>query len=829
VEEGSAPGVAREYRATYEQPVDLIHTSLDLRPDWEKKWMYGEASIKVKAHFTAVDSVTLDAKGMEIRSVGLEKAGGRQDSVPYRYDGKKLHIRLATPLQRTDTLTILIRYISKPDERKTGGSLAIQQDKGLYFINADGKNPDKPKELWTQGETEANSAWFPTIESPAQKMTQDIRLTVDSFLVTVSNGLLTEQRMNGDGTRTDHWRQTLPAAPYLTMIAVGPFKVVRDEWRGKEVSYYVDAPYEKYARKIFGETSDMIAYFSRLLKTDYPWEKYAQVVVHDYVSGAMENTTAVIHGTNMQQDPREMLDGDYTDYISHELFHHWFGDLVTCESWSNITLNEGFANYSEYLWREHRYGREDADRAQQSDLGGYLSQAKTIDEPLVRFHYTDAEELYDAISYNKGGRVLHMLRKEIGDSAFFESLAYYLHTHAFGTAEVHDLRMAFEKVTGRDMNEFFEQWFLTGGHPSLRISYEWRDSSSTQVVRIEQTQNPKDNPVYRLPIKVDIYLEDSVMHEKIIVNDKKEEFSFTCPQKPMLVNVDADKALLCTKKDDHTREEWRYQYLHAPLYLDRYEAVRTLSKEYKPESPDATVLMTALDDRHPEIRMTVLENCSGLVKQDSSVMLKKLLSMTQGDKIADVRKSALKSLKKNYSYAVYKDGVWNAVKDSSYEVAASAFGIIADKDPSAAPELATAMEADSGGAVLAALAEYYEKDTAADRSDFYGRAMRKSKSWYRINVIRSYGKYLRNQPDSILETGVRRLVEYCEFTPQRFARSGAIAELRSLDRVLEERMNGLKDKKTDDPVASAAFDRTAATRKSIQDVLDRFDRQQKEK
>jgi aminopeptidase N len=297
----------------------------------------------------------------------------------------------------------------------------------------------------------------------------------------------------------------------------------------------------------------------------------------------------------------------------------------------------------------------------------------------------------------------------------------------------------------------------------------------------------------------------------------------------MLVNVDADKALLCTKKDDHTREEWRYQYLHAPLYLDRYEAVRTLSKDYKPESLDATVLMTALDDRHPEIRMIVLDNCSGLVKQDSSALLKKLLSITQSDKVADVRKTALKSLKKNFSYAVCKEGVWNATKDSSYEVVAAAFEIIADKDPSAAPGLATTLEADSGGAILSALAEYYEKDTAADRSDFYGRAMRKSKSWYRINVIRSYGKYLRNQPDSILETGIRRLVEYCEFTPQRFARSGAIAELRSLDRVLEERMNGLKDKKAGDPVAAAAFDRAEASRKSIREVLDRFDRQQKEK
>jgi aminopeptidase N len=780
-------GYDPDYRAAYDQPVDLLHTQLELKPNWEDHYMYGKATITLKPHFNPIDRFSLDARGMDIRSVMLENKNGKKDTADYRYGDDKLTVLLKDKVGRNDSIIIIIEYVAKPDELEQGGGQAIQGDKGLYFINADGKDPYKPRQLWTQGETESNSAWFPTIESTSQKMTQDIFLTVDSSLVTLSNGLLVNVKSNNDGTRTDHWKQSLPCSPYLTMIAVGTFAITKDSWRGKEVSYYVDPPYAPYARRIFGETPAMIEFFSQKLGVDYPWEKYAQIVVHDYVSGAMENTTAVVHGTNMQQDPREMLDENYTDYISHELFHHWFGDLVTCESWSNITLNEGFANYSEYLWREHRYGRENADRHFQGDMGGYLTSSKEDDPPLIRFHYESPDDVFDAVSYNKGGRILHMLRKEIGDDAFFYTLKNYLNTHAYGSAEVHDLRMAFEKTTGQDLNWFFNQWFLEGGHPSITISYRWEDSLKKTMVIIEQTQDLKNNPLYRLPLTVDIYEGEKVRHEKIVVDQPIQSFGFTCESKPLLVNVDAEKMLLCTKKDVHSREEWRFQYTHAPLYLDRWEAIAVIAKDYKANSPDMELMKSALHDRSPKIRSHVIENCGTLAKKDSAATLSALITIAHTDSAASVRKAALKSLKKHYEYPAIAATVNDCINDSSYEVVAAAFDILADNDSLLAIKIAGKLEADSSGIILGTLAEYYAKDTLHDHNTFFIRAIHTAKGWNRYGVIRSYGSYLKYQDGEILDSGINELLAYNERTKRRFAKSSGIAALRGIKNSLETR------------------------------------------
>ena len=780
-------GYDPEYRATYDQPVDLIHTRLDIRPEWNDRYLYGTAKITLKPHFEPIDHVVLDARGMDIRHVWLENKNGTRDSTDYRYAKDKLSVPLNYKASRNDTLVVVIDYVAKPDELKEGGSDAIQSDKGLYFINPDGKDPDKPRQLWTQGETESNSVWFPTIESPSQKMTQDVFLTVDTGFVTLSNGLLINSNKNADGTRTDHWRQTLPCAPYLTMLAVGTFSIIKESWRGKEVSYYVDPPYAPYAKNIFGETPDMIEFFSRQLGVDFPWEKYAQVVVHDYVSGAMENTTAVIHGTNMQQDPREMLDGDYTDYISHELYHHWFGDLVTCESWSNITLNEGFANYSEYLWREHRYGRENADRHFQVDMAGYLASSKESDPPLIRFHYESREEVYDAISYNKGGRILHMLRKEIGDDAFFTTLKNYLLQHSYGAAEVHDLRLAFEKTTGQDLNWFFNQWFLTGGHPALTITYRWDDSLKTQYVIIEQTQSLEKNPLYRLPLTVDIYEDGKSRREKIVVDKQKQEFNFNCLKKPELVNVDAEKMLLCTKKDMHSREEWRHQYKNAPLYLDRWEAIAVIAKDYKANSPDMEIMKSGFEDRSLKIRSYAIENCGTLAKKDSATTLLTLQKIVSQDSSSDVRRAAIKALKKHYDYLAIAETINQCMTDSSYEVIAAAFEVIADNDSLVAVKWAGKLEADSAGAIMITLAEYYAKDSLRDHGNYFVSALHKAKGWSRYGVIRAYGNYLKSQDGELLDNGIQELTDYCERTSRRYAKSSGIAALRGIKTALEKR------------------------------------------
>ena len=259
-----------------------------------------------------------------------------------------------------------------------------------------------PSQIWTQGETEANSVWMVTIDKPNQKTTQELYMTVPAKYVTLSNGLLKSQKNNPDGTRTDYWKMDLPHAPYLFFMGVGEYSITKDSYKGKEVSYYVEKEYHPVARKIFGNTPEMIKFFSEKLGVDYPWAKYAQIVGRDYVSGAMENTTATLHQESSYQNARQLKDGNiWEGTIAHELFHQWFGDLVTTESWSNITVNESFANYSEYLWSEYKYGKDDADEHNLEDMQGYLFSGSE-NKDLVRYHYSNKEDVFDAVSYNKG-------------------------------------------------------------------------------------------------------------------------------------------------------------------------------------------------------------------------------------------------------------------------------------------------------------------------------------------------------------------------------------------------------------------------------------------
>jgi aminopeptidase N len=212
------------YRATQPRINDLIHTKLDVRFDYKKRYLYGKEWVTLKPHFYPTDTLRLDAKGMDIKNISVVK-NGKNIPLKYKYqDSLSLAIQLDKVYHNNETYTVYIDYTSKPNELHVKGSAAINDAKGLYFINPDGTEKDKPTQIWTQGETESSSCWFPTIDQGQQKTTEEIAMTVPAKYVTLSNGLLKSQKVNGDGTRTDVWKQDLPHSPYLFMMAVGDFK-----------------------------------------------------------------------------------------------------------------------------------------------------------------------------------------------------------------------------------------------------------------------------------------------------------------------------------------------------------------------------------------------------------------------------------------------------------------------------------------------------------------------------------------------------------------------------------------------------------------------------
>ena len=655
------------YRSSATKINDLVNTKLDISFDFSKSWMYGKAWITLHPHFYPTDSLKLDAKSMNINEVSLIRAG-RNIPLKYRYDSLNLFINLDKTYKTGESYIVYIDYIAKPNDIKRKGSAAISAGKGLYFINPQGKDKKKPVEIWTQGETESNSGWVPTIDKPNQRQTDEISMTVPDKFQTLSNGIMVSSKKNKNGTRTDTWKMVLPHAPYLLMMAVGEYSIIKDSYNKKEVSYYVEKEYAPVARKIFGLTPEMIGYYSRITGLDFPWPKYAQVVVRDYVSGAMENTTATVHAGSAQQDSRQLVDENrWEDVIAHELFHQWFGDYVTCESWSNITVNESMADFSEVLWEEYKHGQDAGAEHNYNSMMAYL-RGGNEKKDLVRFYYKDREDVFDLVSYQKGGRILNMLRNYVGDSAFYKSLNLYLRTKKFNSAEAQDLRLAFEAVTGQDLNWFWNQWYYGSGHPKLNINYSYDAARKTAKVAVKQTQQGK---IFRVPIAIDVYQGSEKKRYNVWIQNQVDTFEFHSASKPDLVNADGEKILLCEKTENKTLDNYIFQYKNAGLYLDRREAIDFAARNQRDDQNAMEFMKTALKDKYHGLRLYSLQKL--VLKNDSlkNVFAPILSDMAQSDPDPLVKAGAIEALGK-FKQIAYKPLFLKSINDSSYSIAGKA-------------------------------------------------------------------------------------------------------------------------------------------------------------
>ena len=615
---------------------DLVHTKLELEPIWEKRHLKGLATVVVTPHFGKKQVLELDAVGFDVNSVNRLSAGLTTPQ-KHTYDGKVLRITLDSALLAPQRCTLLIDYKAKPNEGEVRtGLTAITSDKGLYFINPDGKLPNRPRELWTQGEPNDNSHWFPTIDAPNQKSTQEVQLTVDTAFTTLSNGLLTAQTLLPGGKRRDVWEMTQPHAPYLFMIAVGPFAVVKDKWRDKEVSYYVEKPYRNRAKAVFGNTPEMIEFFSKRLGVGFPWPKYSQIVGRDYVSGAMENTTATLFLEEVMEEEPALRDNNWDNVISHELFHQWFGDLATCESWSNLSLNESFANYGEYLWLEYKLGQDVADFHAAEEKMQYLYESRFKREPLIRYRYHSQLDVFDSHTYAKGGRILHMLRNYLGDDVFFASLQAYLQKFAYKKAEVHDLRLVFEEVSGQDLNWFFNQWYFKPGHPELKVRKTFTGESL--IVSVSQIQDTTYTPVYKLPITIDTYHGDKRSRHTFMLEGVDGSFEIPMGKAPTLTLFDPDHVLLAEVRYELPQEEYVNALNGAPRAIDRAAALEKALKLAMPEDMNLYI-RRGLKDANHQVRLMALELCNNNLDIDMATRLM-IADMAKYDRKSEVRADA---------------------------------------------------------------------------------------------------------------------------------------------------------------------------------------------
>lgn len=782
------------YHAAETRLLDVQHMDLAVRFDYEKQYAYGKAVLTCKPYFYELKIAELDARGFEIRQIALLN---NADTVPlkYEYNGQKLLVSLDKTYNRTKQFTLFVDYIAKPNEIKGARGVAITDDKGLYFINPTGKEKDKPRQIWTQGETQSNSCWFPTVDAPNEKITHQIAITVDDKDLTLSNGELMMSRNNADGSRTDYWKQTKPHAPYLVMLAVGEFAQVKDYWRDSiAVDYYVEPRYKPYAKMVFGNTPEMMEVFSKKLGVDYPWGKFSQIVVRDFVSGAMENTSAVVHYDALQHDAREHLDNPHEDIVAHELFHHWFGDLVTCESWSNLPLNESFATYGEYIWQEHKYGNMEADKEFYNNLRAYLGQKNKHNAVPVRYHYYSRDELFDVVSYQKGGYILHMLRKQMGDEAFFAGLKLYLTRNAYKTAEIADLRMAFEEVTGQDLNWFFDQWFLKAGHPVLDYTYSYSDDRKKVTLTITQKQESEWG-IYRLPLYVDVYANGKATRESITASSLKQSFEFTAASAIDFVNVDADQTLPALINDTKTVSEYRNMILTAPLYMDKHYAVKgwlgvlpdTLTEK------DLSVINYLLN--HPfwgvrDLGLSAYEKLDSAQRYPFNMMLK---NMVYTDTKAENRAEAVLLLAEGdakSNTAVFE----KTINDSAYSVVAASLEALMTADAAKAHEQINRYKTVTNKTIQYTIATLLAEDPSTDEVSYYESTFGKY-GHYNFAIMSAYVKYLQLSSQTIQQKAIPGLKTYYQTTTDENIKLVMPSFVKNLQGQWKDRIAELEEEK----------------------------------
>jgi aminopeptidase N len=559
------PGTPRRYERS--RPFTVRHLFLDLELDVRRRSVSGTATLDIERLAEAAHEIVLDAVGFDLRKVELERSG---DWVPleHEYDGDRL---VVSGLDALDRGRIRVGYSATPK-------------RGLYFLEPDRKVKTRPRQVWSQCEDEDARHWFPCLDKPHVKMTSELRVRAPAGWVVLSNGDAVAEPKGKKKGGAYHFRLDKPHPAYLVTLVAGEFAIVADrparldQGREVPVRYYVPRSRRGDAARSFGETPRMIELFSKVTGVDFPFSRYSQAVVSDFFFGGMENTTATTLYEHALLDARAAIDATTNDLVAHELAHQWFGDYVTCRDWSHAWLNEGFATYFEHVEREARLGRDEYDWGILVDRDTYLDEARNrYVRPIVSRDYREPMDLFDRHLYEKGGLVLHMLRRRLGDDVFWRGVKLYLERHAHGIAETNDLMRAFEAVSGEALERFFDHWVYRPGHPDLKVSVGWEDGLLS--VRVKQKQKGSDIATFAFPLEVLVQTRAGKLerHQKE-VTEASDALHVRLDERPAFVVVDPELRVLANVSLEAPADMLRRQLAHAPSAYGRSAAAEALAR-----------------------------------------------------------------------------------------------------------------------------------------------------------------------------------------------------------------------------------------------------------
>lgn len=677
-----APQTPRAFRLPGDPPqwgrpraFSLDALELDIALDLDAKAIDGTAVMTLRRIDPEARWAELDAIDFDLASVEREQ-GGAWGPATYDYDGEILRIDL--------------QDVPDGGVTRLRATYRVTPRRGLYFTAPDVARPDRPTQVWSQCQDQDASCWFPCQDHPGQRMTTSMSVVTPRGWFALSNGVLGERGDVDGGTRF-RWTQSVPHPAYLVTLVAGEFDEAHAEVGGLPVDYYVPKGFGDRIERSLGRTPEMIRLFAERLGTPFPWAKYAQVVVADFIFGGMENTSATTLFERALLDERAAIDVDMDALVAHELAHQWFGDLVTCREWTHAWLNEGFATYMEHVWKEHVEGRDAYLYNLEMDLELYLAEhADRYGRPIVERHWASPTDIFDRHLYQKGGLFLHVLRETLGDVAFWRGVTFYLERHRNGSVETRDLLRALEDATGRSLEETFHQWVERAGHPELEVSTDNGD----EAVRVTITQKQGDDRLFHLTIPVIVTTDEGAIRHELEIRRKSETFVLpTGGRRARRVVVDPDMtapgkieleipvAMLIDQleDDDHPRARW--------------VAARALGTRNEPRAVRA-LARAVLEDSSWPVRIEAAK-ALGVQRIDGAF---EALCEAESDGDARVRRAVARAL------GEFKDGraadrllAWIERGDRSYLVeAAMRRALGGTRDPRAREVLALSLRDDRG-------------------------------------------------------------------------------------------------------------------------------------
>jgi aminopeptidase N len=641
---------------TRERSYHVAHYKITVALDEKTKTCVGEVNIKLIPLRPQFDLVRLDAADMTIKRVMLGNL-----PMDFQHTGETLSVNLNKMYGLHDTVNLTVAY-----------SVASPK-KGLYFMTPDSGYAKKQWQIWSNGETEENHFWFPCYDFPNDRATSEMVATVRDNWTVVSNGKLLEVTRDAKKhTATFHWFESKPHVSYLISLVAGEYVEVKDSWGNIPLSYYVYKFQKEDALRSFAKTPKVMEFYSSKIGYSYPWEKYSQTVVQDYIVGGQENVSATTLTDGTIHDSRAHLDVNSDDLVAHELAHQWFGDMITCRDWAHTWLNEGFASYFTILFQEIDRGKDVALKsvydAQKSIVNSDFGDKR---RPTSTGRFLNPGAIFDNRIYGKGACVLHMMRSILGDELFWKGINHYVNKFQFQCVETNDFKVAVEEATGYNLHWFFDEWVYKAGYPEFTVSTSWNNGNV--LVNVKQTQAIDSlTGIFTMPLEIEVWVHGVPETYTVTVSKAEEEFSFPAYQQPQLVLFDKGSRLIKKVKFQKTTDEWIFQLQNATDGVDRIDAIDELRWVVDSANVIAALSKTAIEDPFTDVRREAVWAMGDAKKSDVTEVLIK----AYGDRDAKVRGASMAALKNFTGEQVVKTLQHAFESDSSYVVAAAALNAL---------------------------------------------------------------------------------------------------------------------------------------------------------